>query len=95
MKDIFRKLLNDRRLWVITIVLFVLLIAFFDKNNLIEAHKLRRQINELEGQKTYYQEKITADSLLLENLNDDSFLEEYAREQYLMRRKGETIYVFK
>lgn len=95
MKIFFKKFLNDRRLWIITIILFVLLIAVFDKNNLLEARKLNRQINELEAQKTYYQERITADSLLLENLKDDFFLEEYAREHYLMRRKGESIYVFK
>lgn len=95
MMDFTKKLFSDRRLWIITIVLFVLLIAVFDKNNLIESSKLRGQINELEAQKVYYQEKITADSMLLENLKDDIFLEEYAREHYMMKRKGEAIYIFK
>lgn len=95
MKPFAKKILNDQRLWIISIVIFVLLITVFDKNNLIEAWKLKQDINELEKQKTYYQEKITQDSTLLENLKDDEFLERYARENYLMKREGEEIYVFK
>ena len=90
-----QKILKDQRLWVISIVIFVLLIAVFDKNNLIEAWRLKQDLNELEAQKEYYQEKITQDSTLLENLKDDAFLERYAREHYLMKRDGEVIYVFK
>lgn len=95
MKAFVQKILKDQRLWVISIVIFVLLIAVFDKNNLIEAWRLKQDLNELEAQKEYYQEKITQDSTLLENLKDDAFLERYAREHYLMKREGEVIYVFK
>ena len=78
--------LKDRRLWVISIVIFVLLIAVFDKNNLIEVWKLNQQLKE---------QKITQDSTILENLKNDDSLERYAREHYLMKRKGETIYIIK
>ena len=43
----------------------------------------------------HYQQKITQDSTILENLKDDAFLERYAREHYLMKRQGETIYIIK
>ena len=89
------KFFNDRRLWVITIAVFVLVVAVFDKNNLIEAWRLRQKINELEAQKEYYQQKITEDSTILENLWDDDYLERYAREHYLMKRKDETIYLLR
>ena len=95
MKAFVQKILKDQRLWVISIVIFVLLIAVFDKNNLIEAWRLKQDLNELEAQKAYYQEKITQDSTLLEELKDDAFLERYAREHYLMKRDGEVIYVLK
>lgn len=95
MKSFAKKILKDQRLWMISIVIFVLLITVFDKNNLIEAWRLKQDLNELEAQKVYYQEKITQDSTLLENLKDDDFLERYAREHYLMKRDGEVIYVFK
>lgn len=47
------------------------------------------------GAKDYYQNKITEDSTILENLKDDRFLEQYAREHYLMKREDETIYLLK
>ena len=77
------------------IIIFILLITVFDKNNLIEVWKLNQQLNELESQRDYYQQKITQDSTILENLKDDVFLERYAREHYLMKRQGETIYIIK
>ena len=89
------KFLKDRRLWMISIIIFILLITVFDKNNLIEVWKLNQQLNELESQSDYYQQKITQDSTILENLKDDAFLERYAREHYLMKRRGETIYIIK
>lgn len=87
------KFLQDRRLWVITFLVFAVLITFFDKSNLIEQWKLRQSINELEQQKEYYQEKIAADSVTMVRLKDDDFLEHYAREHYRMKREGEEIYV--
>ena len=87
------KIIKDRRLWLITIVVFVLLLTFFDKNNFIDRHKLKEQIRELESQRDYYQARIAEDSLLLERLKDDDFLEKYAREHYLMKRNGETVFI--
>ena len=87
------KFFKDRRLWLISIVVFGLLIVVFDKNNLIEAWRLKQKINALEVQETYYRQKIAEDSTVLENLKNDRYLEQYARELYLMKRKQETIYL--
>ena len=87
------KFFKDRRLWLISIVVFGLLILVFDKNNLIEAWRLKQKINALEVQETYYRQKIAEDSTVLENLKNDRYLEQYAREHYLMKRKEETIYL--
>ena len=35
-----------------------------------------------------------ADSLFIENLNSEEFLETYAREQFNLQRPGETVYIF-
>ena len=78
------KFFKDRRLWLISIVVFGLLIVVFDKNNLIEAWRLKQKINALEVQETYYRQKIAEDSTVLENLKNDRYLEPYAREHYLM-----------
>ena len=91
--DFFGKFFKERRLWLISIVVFGLLIVVFDKNNLIEAWRLKQKINALEVQETYYRQKIAEDSTVLENLKNDRYLEQYAREHYLMKRKEETIYL--
>lgn len=88
------KILKDRRLWIITIIVFVIFIAFFDPGrNLIDRMRLKEDIKELEQQKEYYLEKIAADSAMIENLKDDDFLEQYAREKYLMKRAGDVVYI--
>ena len=88
------KILKDRRLWIITIIVFVIFIAFFDPGrNLIDRMRLKEDIKELEQQKEYYLEKIAADSAMIENLKDDDFLEQYAREKYLMKREGDVVYI--
>lgn len=37
---------------------------------------------------------IEADSLFIENLNSEEFLETYAREQFNLQRPGEMVYIF-
>lgn len=86
-------ILQNKKLWIITIAVFVLLITFFDRNNLLNRWEVNQRIGELETQRKYYLDKIREDSVLMERLKDDEFLERYAREHYLMKRDGEQIYV--
>ena len=57
--------------------------------------ELGRAREALEEQRDYYLQKIAEDSTILENLKDDRYLEQYAREHYLMKRKDETIYLLR
>ena len=41
----------------------------------------------------YYRAEIERDSLLLERLRYDDYLEEYAREHYRMQRRDEHVYI--
>ena len=46
------KILKDRRLWIITIIVFVIFIAFFDPGrNLIDRMRLKEDRKELEKKK--------------------------------------------
>ncbi|MCD8102859.1 MAG: septum formation initiator family protein [Alistipes sp.] len=87
------KILKDRRIWILTMVVFVLLLVFFDRNNVIDRIKLRRQIRQLEAQRDYYLDRIREDSLIIERLKDDDFLEKYAREHYLMKQDGDEVFI--
>lgn len=89
------KIIKDRRLWLITIIVFVVLLTFFDRNNLLERAKLKDDITELETQKAYYLERIAEDSTVIERLKDDDFLEKYAREHYLMKRDSDVVFLIR
>lgn len=52
----------------------------------IEIHKLNRE-------KAIYKASIRRDSTLIENLKNDEFLEQYAREKYFMQGKGEQVFI--
>lgn len=41
------------------------------------------------------QREIEADSIFIENLGSENFLETYAREQFNLQRPGETVYIVK
>ena len=51
------------------------------------------EIRDLEKEKAIYVEQIQRDSLLINNLKSDEFLERYAREKYNMQRKNEEVFI--
>ena len=57
--------------------------------------KIKRQINALTREQSYYSEKIAQDSTLLERLKYDDYLEEYARENYHMQGRDEHVYIIR
>ena len=69
-------------------------LAFFDRNNLVEEMQLRRKIVTLKREKEYYRKKIEEDKRKMEELlSSRENLEKFAREQYLMKRANEDIFV--
>jgi cell division protein DivIC len=73
---------------------FVLWILFFDQNNLIDRVVSIKTFHEMEANKHYYEEKIKDDRKKLQELRTDrENLEKFAREQYLMKRDNEDIFI--
>lgn len=75
-------------------LLFVIWIALFDKYSFIDRLQLRSKINQLENEQKYYREKIKEDKRKKKELlgNRDN-LEKFAREQYLMKKENEDIFI--
>ena len=69
-------------------------ISLFDKYSFIDRLQLRSKINQLENEQKYYREKIEEDKRKKEELlgNRDN-LEKFAREQYLMKKENEDIFI--
>ena len=82
-----------RYVWLtVTAVIFVYT-AVLTVRNLVSVISLRHRISLLEEQRDLYQNRITEDSTMLERLNYDEFLEQYARERFHMQRANEYIYI--
>ena len=80
--------------YVLTISLFFIWIMFFDQNNMVDRIRIFSEIRQLEEDKHYYQEQIRQDSARLHELTTDrDNLEKYAREQYLMKKKNEDVFI--
>ena len=80
--------------YTITLLIFLVWLAFFDRNSLVGKMLLRGKIATLKKEKAYYQNKIEEDNRKMKELlsNKDN-LEKFAREQYLMKNKNEDIFV--
>lgn len=80
--------------FVLVIIVFMVWITFFDQNNLVDrANRIERQ-KQLEKEKIYYRNKIDQDSTKLHQLRtSDHNLEEFAREQYYMKKEDEDIFI--
>jgi cell division protein FtsB len=71
--------------------LLVLTVLF--GRDVLSSLRLQSEIDNLKRRKRELQQSLAADSILLESLDDPEFLERYARERFLMRREGETVYM--
>ena len=83
-----------RNKYVITLALFTVWILFFGQNNLVDRMKMTSEIRQLEEDRAYYREQIEKDSTRLHELTTDrDNLEKFAREQYLMKKPNEDVFV--
>lgn len=55
--------------------------------------RTRLEIRQLNNDKAKYEAQIRRDSLLMKQLQDDEFLEEFARETYYMQRPNEQVFI--
>jgi cell division protein DivIC len=83
-----------RNKYVITISVFGIWMLFFDQNNLVDRMRMSAEIRQMEADREYYIDQIEKDSTRLHELTTDKDnLEKYAREQFLMKKKNEDVFV--
>ena len=95
MKEFFLKIwpvLKNK--YVLTISVFAIWMLFFDQNNAVDRLRMSSEIRQLEDDREYYLEQIEKDSTRLHELTTDKEnLEKYAREQFLMKKNNEDVFV--
>ena len=80
--------------YILTLIIFGVWILLFDSNNLIDRFAQLKTLKQLEKDREYYMERIEEDSRKLNELETDKEnLEKFAREQYLMKKENEEIFV--
>ena len=83
-----------RNKYALAFLVFLIWLLFFDEHNLFQQYRNSRKLNQLEKQEDYYRQKIEADIRKLEELQtSEENLEKFAREQFLMKRENEDVFV--
>jgi cell division protein DivIC len=74
--------------------IFFAWIALFDSNSCYDQLKLKNERAKLETEKAFYSNKIKEDTLALHDLKtNDKTLVKFARENYLMKKDNEDVFV--
>lgn len=90
----FVKFLKNK--YFLTSLAFLLFIVLFSQNNLIERFYGIHELNKLEKQKEYYLNIIKENTDKIRELKTDpEHLEKFAREEYLMKKPNEDIFIIK
>jgi cell division protein FtsB len=90
-KIIFRIVSNK---YLIAITVFAVLMLFVDKNDIFVQRQRKKQLNDLLASKKFYEAEIEKTRKSLNDLRDNpAALEKYARENYLMKRDNEDIFI--
>jgi len=91
-KAIFINLLKNK--YLLTSLAFILYITIFSQNNLIERFSAIHELKKLESQKEYYLKIIKDNTEKIKELKtDQAHLEKFAREEYLMKKENEDIFL--
>lgn len=74
-------------------MVFLVWIAFFDHYNFFFHADLIDQKNKLNKDLTRLKKETAKNKIFLRNMNNDEFMEKYAREHYLMKKENEDIFM--
>lgn len=81
--------------YAIASIIFLVLIIFFDRNNIFEQIERKQALNTLLDQKDFYQKEIDSTKIKINELrNNSQLLEKYARENLFMHKDSEEIFIF-
>lgn len=79
---------------MISLLIFYTWLFFFDQHSIWERKDNESKIEALSKEKTYYLQKIENDRNRIHELKTNrKNLEKFAREQYLMKKKNEDIFI--
>ncbi len=91
-KSLLIKTISNK--YAISLLIFFFWLFFFDQHSIWERKKYKSNIEALSKEKEYYLTKIKKDKDKIHELKTNRVnLEKFAREQYLMKKKNEDIFI--
>lgn len=77
-----------------TFLVFFIWMLFFDTNDLLTQRVQRNRLKQMKQDKAYFNEEIKLNAQIMHDLETDPVaLEKFAREQYLMKKADEELFV--
>jgi cell division protein DivIC len=80
-----------RNKYFMILAIYILILVFFDKNDLITQIRLQRTLNRLEDDRKFYEQKIEEAKASRQSFDENK--ERFARENYLMKRPDEDVFI--
>jgi cell division protein DivIC len=95
-EEVFKPLLNKIptfffNKYYLILSLFLLWLAFFDRNNLWSQYRIQQTYKKLEKDKVFFQNKL--EELKVEKIDMANDKEKFAREEYFMKAADEDVFV--
>ncbi len=79
--------------YVLILLIFVIWMFWFDGNSWLIHNELNGDIDKLKGNQEHFETKIREDQAQIKKLEDSAGMERFAREEYLMKKSDEEIYI--
>lgn len=83
-----------RNKYVSSLIVFIVWITFFDRNDLWTQLDRKHELQKLETSKDFYEKEIAATKKDLMDLNNDpAVLEKFAREKFYLKKANEQVFI--
>ncbi len=80
--------------YVLSIIVFLVWMTFFDRNDFISQYSYKQELNKLEVDKEYYMMQVEENKeSIYELMSDPANLEKFAREKYHMKKDDEDVFL--
>ena len=94
--SLLRKFFSKVNKYYLTAIIFVVVTFFIGDSTLLRRYEYDKQINDLENEIDKYKKEMTENKQKMEALkSDNESLERFAREQYLMTKPNEELFIIK
>ncbi|MGI8950676.1 MAG: FtsB family cell division protein [Chitinophagaceae bacterium] len=94
MKFTYRTLSIFKNKYIVAFVAFIVLMVFFDQNNIFVQLDRKKQLDNLLSNKNYYKSEIEKTKKQLNDLQKNpAAVEKYARENFYMKKSNEDVFI--